>query len=225
MTPKGKWFDILKVDIDFDKDIRGLGEFWRRQFVSLDDLKEAEKTGEDIVWEGIRINHHKIKRQLKRKLHREPTDEELIEYIKRVIMHEAGHAGHHQVDEGYESSQSEQKEYVAYMFQFPDSVYLALRNLLKHPKSRKRTNPKWVSDYLRVNDFKKQTETIRKLLQYVNRYAKTSKDKEELTRVELAHRKYMTRFSKNNFPQNLSQAEARYNKKFSKFIKKLFGDK
>jgi len=225
MIPKRGWFDILKVDIDFDKNIRGLGEFWRRQFVSLEDVKEAEKTGKDIVWEGIRINHHKIKRQLERKLHREPTDEELIEYIKRVIMHEAGHAGHHQADEDYASSQSEHKEYIAYMFQFPDSVYLALRNLLKHPESRKRSNPKWVSDYLSVADFKTQTETIRKLLNYVDRYAKTSKDKEELTRIELAHRKFMTKFSKNNFPQNVNQAEARYNKKFHKFIKKLFGNR
>ena len=228
MIPTGGWFDILKVDIDFDKDIRGLGQYARRRLVSLEEILESEKTGEEIPMEEIKINHKKIYSHLQNRLNREPTEDELIEFIKRIIMHEAGHAGHAGADPKFSERPMEGAEYVAYMFMFPDSVYLALRSYLKHPETKKDINRKLLSDlgfYYGQVEFKKESETIRRLLNYVDRFAKTSKDKEQLIRIELAHRKFMTRFRKNNFPQNLNQAEARYNKKFHKFIKKLFGNR
>ena len=228
MIPTGGWFDILKVDIDFDKDIRGLGQYARRRLVSLEEILESEKTGEEIPMEEIKINHKKIYSHLRERLNREPTEDELIEFIKRIIMHEAGHAGHADADPEFSNRPKQETEYVAYMFMFPDSVYLALRSYLKHPQTKKDINRKLLSDlgfYYGQVDFKKESETIRKLLNYVDRFAKTSKDKEQLIRIELAHRKIMTKFDKNRFPQNFNQAKARYNKKFHKFIKKLFGNR
>ena len=202
MIPIRGWFDILKVDIDFDKDIRSLGKYVRRNFVTLEEILESAETGEEIPMEKIKINHWGIYSQLRRRLNREPTEDELIEFIKRIIMHEAGHAGHADADPEFSNRPKQETEYVAYMFMFPDSVYLALKSYLKQ-----------------------ESEIIRALLNYVDRFAKTSKDKEQLIRIELAHRKIMTKFDKNRFPQNFNQAKARYNKKFHKFIKKLFGNR
>ena len=228
MIPIRGWFDILKVDIDFDKDIRSLGKYVRRNFVTLEEILESAETGEEIPMEEIKINHWGIYSKLRRRLNREPTEDELIEFIKRIIMHEAGHAGHADADPEFSNRPKQETEYVAYMFMFPDSVYLALKSYLKHPRTKKDINHQLLIDlgfYDEQVEFKEESETIRKLLNYVDRFAKTSKDKEQLIRIELAHRKIMTKFDKNRFPQNLNQAKARYNKKFHKFIKKLFGNR
>tara|TARA_R100000152_G_C6681550_1_gene115278 strand:- start:47 stop:730 length:684 start_codon:yes stop_codon:yes gene_type:complete len=226
MTPK--WFDILKVDIDFDEDIRGLGHYWKRNLVSWEDMVEAEKTGKEIPMEGIKINHKKIYEKLKNELDREPTDEELVEYVKRIIMHESGHAGHDKADPEFDDRPIEQAEYVAYMAMFPESTYLALKNYLKHPETLKK--PKNIGLFMfgaEGREFKETADTIRKLILYVNKWAKNSKDKEKLTRIELAHRKLMDKkgwgaTQKDAFPQDLSQALARYGKNFHKFIRRLF---
>ena len=229
MTPK--WFDILKVDIDFDENIRGYGGYWKRGHVSWKEILEAEETGKEIPMEGIKINHKKIYEKLKNRLDREPTDEELIEYIKRIIMHEAGHAGHDKADPEFEDRPIEQAEYIAYMAMFPESTYLALKNYLKHPKTKKEPKNKTL-DILGFSsegrEFKETADIIRKLIYlYVDKWAKNSKDKEKLTRIELAHRKLKDKqgwgvTKKDVFPQNLNQALARYGKNFHKFIRRLF---
>ena len=76
-------------------------------------------------------------------------------------------------------------------------------------------------------EFKDTADIIRKLILYVNRWAKNSKDKEKLTRIELAHRKLMDKrgwgaTQKDVFPQDLNQALSRYGKNFHKFIRRLF---
>ena len=230
MTPK--WFDILKVDIDFEAEThtapQGYGHYWKRKVANWPEYMKRLEAGEDVPLEGIKINHHKIYQGLKRDLDREPTEDELIEFIKRIIMHEVGHAGHADADPEFSNRPKQETEYVAYMFMFPDSVYLALKSYLKHPRTKKDINHQLLIDlgfYDEQVEFKEESETIRKLLNYVDRFAKTSKDKEQLIRIELAHRKIMTKFDKNRFPQNLNQAKARYNKKFHKFIKKLFGNR
>ena len=48
MTPK--WFDILKVDIDFDENIRGYGGYWKRGHVSWKEILEAEETEKKFQW-------------------------------------------------------------------------------------------------------------------------------------------------------------------------------
>ena len=230
MIPKRGWFDILKVDIDFDKDIRSLGKYVRRNFVTLEEILESEKTGEEIPMEEIKINHKKIYSHLQNRLNREPTEDELIEYIKRIIMHEAGHAGHDKADPEFDDRPMEQAEYIAYMSMFPESTYLALKNYLKHPKTMKEPKNRALHALgfsSEGREFKDTADIIRKLILYVNRWAKNSKDKERLTRIELAHRKLMDNkgwgaTQKDVFPQDLNQALARYGKNFHKFIRRLF---
>ena len=229
MTPK--WFDILKVDIDFEAEThtapQGYGHYWKRRFANLPEHMK----GEEIPMEGIKINHKKIYEKLKNRLDREPTDEELIEYIKRIIMHEAGHAGHDKADPEFENRPMEQAEYIAYMSMFPESTYLALKNYLKHPKTMKEPKNRALHALgfsSEGREFKETADIIRKLIYlYVDKWAKNSKDKEKLTRIELAHRKLMDNkgwgaTQKDAFPQDLNQALARYGKNFHKFIRRLF---
>ena len=232
MTPK--WFDILKVDIDYEAEThtapQGYGHYWKRRVVNWPEYMKRLEAGEDVPLEGIKINHHKIYQGLKRDLDREPTEDELIEYIKRIIMHEAGHAGHDKADPEFDDRPIEQTEYIAYMAMFPESTYLALKNYLKHPKTMKEPKNRALHALglsSEGREFKESADIIRKLILYVNRWAKNSKDKEKLTRIELAHRKLMDKkgwgaTQQDAFPQDLSQALARYGKNFHKFIRRLF---
>ena len=60
------WWEILKVDIDFSDEPRGLGHFQGHTFDSSRD--------------NIKINHKRIYNYLKGKLDREPTEKEIEEY-------------------------------------------------------------------------------------------------------------------------------------------------
>ena len=222
------WFNILKVNVDFDKDIRGFGQYEKRNWLGLDEWVDAMDADKEIEFEKIKINHQQIYSYLKHKLGREPTEKELTEWIKRTIMHESGHAGHDKVDEQFSERPKSQKEYIAFMLQFPESTYIALKNYLTHPETRKKDQfgDLFTAIFGGANvEHDEKPEIIRALLQYVNRWAKNSKDKEKLTRLELVNRKRLVSYQKANFPQNLSQAKARYGNKHYKFINRLFGRK
>ena len=218
-----KWMEILKVDIDFDKDIPHLGLFNIKYRWKTKELIDMLETG-DFDAREIKINHHTIYYALKRKLKREPTDEELIEFVKRVIMHESGHAAHYDADDKVLDLPEEQLEYVASILEFPESAYIALKQYLTHPATYNPIQENERMSYIfgaKEYTRKKQPEIMRKLLRYVNLRAKSSKDKEKLLRIELAHRKKMPKYQRQNIPINLEQAKARYNSKFYPFLKKL----
>lgn len=218
-----RWFDILKVNIDFDKNIRAFGQYEKRNWLGIDELLDALSADEEIEFEKIKINHQKIYNYLKDKLGREPTEKELTEWIKRTIMHESAHAGHDKADERFDERPKSEKEYIAFMLEFPESTYLALKNYLTHPETRKSPNSPYTMFFGGEGlEHHERAEIIRKLLQYINRWAKNSKDKEKLTRLELINRKHLPPYQKINFPQDLSQAKARYGNKHYKFLNKLF---
>ena len=143
------WFDLLKVeDIDFDKDIDAMGQYGegidinnREEFNKfmnklINDTMFSNKAPDikDYIEETIRINHHKINEYLKSKLNKQPTDKQLIEFITRVIMHEATHAG---MREEQDPMATHQAEYGAYVGQFPESSYIRLKEFVKHPQTKR----------------------------------------------------------------------------------------
>ena len=145
------WFDILKVDIDFDKDIDAMGQYG--EGISISNKQEFDKLVhramsnmmmgrstdiKDLIEENIKVNHHRINDFLKEKLGRQPTDKELIQYITRVIMHEGTHAG---MKEEQDSMATHQAEYGAYTGQFPESSYIRLKEFVKHPQTKRMLFP------------------------------------------------------------------------------------
>lgn len=146
------WFDLLKVDIDFDKEIGAMGQYSegvdfesREEFGKfmdklLSDMMFRGKSPDmkDFIKENIKINHQRINAFLKEKLGRQPTDKELIRYITRVIMHEGTHAG---MGEEQDAMATHQAEYGAYTGQFPESTYIRLKEFVKHPATKRMLFP------------------------------------------------------------------------------------
>lgn len=141
------WFEILKVDIDFvdskssERDRAEIGEAFGvyMRGIEIDPLQlmfmlnPSDKLNvENFIAEKILINHKEIYSYLKNKLGKEPTEEQLREYIKRIIMHESTHAGMGSEQDNMSDFAS---EYGAYVGQFPESTYLRLKAFLQHPAS------------------------------------------------------------------------------------------
>jgi hypothetical protein len=148
------WFNILKrssdapnvkgdvtEDIDFDNAIRAFG-FYSAESKSPSRLNpevigrrkgKSKITYKDVMNEKIRINPKMCHDYLVQKLGIPPSDKQLIEYITKVIMHEATHAG---MAEEQMNMTTSQAEYGAYIGQFPNSPYLALKQWLNHPATQ-----------------------------------------------------------------------------------------
>lgn len=142
------WFDLLKVDIDFDKDIEAFGQY--AEGIDISNEKELDNfmtklmmigafTGKppdikEFVKENIKINHARIHDYLKQKLERKPTEEELITFITRTIMHEGTHAA---MREEQDSMAEHQAEYGAFTGQFPESTFLRLKQFVLHPATKR----------------------------------------------------------------------------------------
>jgi len=178
------WFELLKVDIDFDKEIGAMGQYGEGIGIeSREDMdKFLEKLMRDMIFqskrpdikeyltENIKINHQRINAFLKEKLGRQPTDKELIRYITRVIMHESTHAGMKEEQDGMATHQA---EYGAYTGQFPESTYIRLKEFLKHPATKRILFPPEMAAMLGVNpkDVMRTPEIIQKveeLLAYID---------------------------------------------------------
>ena len=208
------WWDILKVDIDFNlpgDDTGGMGyyESWGKPLQHMSNIK---------------INHKKIYEYLKKKLGREPTDKELQEYVKRVIMHESTHAAHDAADDDFFGRTNEQKEYLAYMGMFPKNPYVALKEFLQHPDTMDMDDFDHLSMLLGFGTEIKHKEApakILRVLNYVDRFAKTNRQKNKLLKLELAKRKELKAWDKMKFPQSTSQMLGRYGRKHKKFIYSL----
>jgi len=204
------WWDILKVDIDFvlpgdSEGGMGYYESWGKPFQEMSNIK---------------INHKKIYNHLWERLGREPTDKELQEYIKRVIMHEGTHAAHDAADDDFHGRPNEQKEYLAYIGMFPNNPYLALKEFLEHPDSIKPGNSLLSVLGLDV-EYKEAPAKIARMLYYVDRFAKTSRQKNKLLKLELAARKNLKDWNRMKFPQSASQMIGRYGQRHRKFIYSL----
>lgn len=204
------WWDILKVDIDFSDEPKGMGHY--------------ESWGEPLQdMSNIKINHKKIYDFVKTKLGREPTEKELMEYVKRVIMHESTHAAHDAADEEFYWHPNQKKEYVAYMGMFPENPYVALKEFLEHPDTIEQDFNKfaYMLGLSQELTHKEMPAKIARLINYVNRWAKTHRQKNKLTRLELLARKELKDWNKDKFPQSAKQMLARYGQKHRKFIYSL----
>ena len=195
------WWDILKVDIDFSDKSRGMGHYQRRH-------SDPPEKGE------IEINPEEVKEYLTGKLKRKPTDEELETYIKRVIMHEAMHAGHDDADPKFWDRSQEGGEYIAYQGMFPENPYIAIKEYLKHPDTfdKKPRKELWEGQGTALSLFspprerKKSSKKMEKLIQFVDRWARTNSQKTKLTKLELAKRKELIRgWNDMTFPTNFKE--------------------
>jgi hypothetical protein len=206
------WFNILKVeDIDFDKEIGAMGQYSegidinnRQEFNAfmnklLNDKMFSSKDPEmkDYIEEKIRINHHQINGHLTAKLGHPPTDKQLIDYITRVIMHEATHAG---MGSEQDSMAAHQAEYGAYTGQFPESTYIRLKEFLKHPATKRILFPPDLAAMMGIDPSTTYrtpdiTQKVMEIVGFIDgvtdsmpNNSKTNSIKEELTRLEITAR-------------------------------------
>jgi hypothetical protein len=205
------WKDILKVDVYFDKDLQGLGMY------QYDDLFDIQR---------IRLNHQLIYRSLKDRLGREPTEKEIMEAVKRTAMHEGAHASHSQADPKSFKNRGKGHyplEVIANLLEFPESLYIAFKNLLRHTASMKpvRYHGGLLHGSIKGYEFHADAQVISDLMRWVDRHAKKSADKEKLIRIEMAQRKDLKRFAKRNLPMDLKSAIIRYGPKHREFLKTL----
>ena len=108
------WFNLLKVNIDF---------------ATLPKGTEGAYYNQNI---GIEIDEKNIYEYLKSK--NQTTDEEIIDYLVRVINHEAAHAAHDKTDDKFWRRFKSQKEYIAYALEnIADPIHLRLVNFVNHP--------------------------------------------------------------------------------------------
>lgn len=197
------WFSILKTDADFDL---FLGTTFGQYDTALD---------------KILTNPTAIYAHLKKKLKREPTDKEVMEFIKRTFMHEGGHAAHFktQPSDFGRNRDRQRLEGVAFRLQFPESLYLAIVNLLKHPASFEREPYKgasWLGKYLE----KANTKELQSLIQWVNNLAPDLEKREKILRLEIRQKK-ADNYKRKLLPNRLDQAIARYGRKHKKFLESL----
>ena len=108
------WFNLLKVNIDFAKLPKGTeGAYYNQN-------------------KGIEIDEKNIYEYLKSK--NQTTDEEIIDYLVRVINHEAVHAAHDKTDDKFRRRFKSQREYIAYALEnIADPIHLRLVNFVNHP--------------------------------------------------------------------------------------------
>lgn len=228
------WFDILKVDIDFDTTIAGFGQHEMEisedvDFDKLESLMRRGKTPQikDFLKERIRINHQNSYAYLKERLGREPKDTEIMEYVTRIIMHEGGHAG---MAEEQLSMAEHQAEYGAYTAQFPQDTYLRLKEYLSHPKTAQRFLPPMIEAFLGIgphqfNTTKKVSDIVAFVDMIVSELPNKTKAKarEKLARLEILAIK--DKSNKDIREVDISEMEdlvRRYGKENEAFIRKLY---
>ena len=139
-------------------------------------------------------------------------------------MHESTHAAHDAADDDFYYRPKEQKEYIAFMGQFPQHPYLALKEFLQHPDAmdmHEFDKLAYVFGWDKTIKYKDAPAKIVKILNYVDRWTRNDKQKNKLLKLELAARKKIGEWKKMRFPQNSQQMLARYGRKHRKFIHSL----
>ena len=229
------WFDIIKVeDIDFELDnqARGFGYF-TFQPISPDKFEDLldnpNKTVLDFLEKKIRINPANIYGHLKERLDREPTEKEIMEWVKRTIMHEATHGA--MAEEQFEMA-DQQTEYGAFTGQFPESTYLRIKQYLKHPATREGIINEMGAMFLGLESGayeKNSTRVLREIMAFVDSITDKMKDKKQqeearelLTRLEVLARKAGKPHIRKVDVQDINTLVDRYGEKFEDFIVELF---
>ena len=272
-----KWMQILKVDIDFDSDKNvneGLlgyygkptpeGKRAYRELLLAAQKEIKEQLGHDYTLqeieemneafgfggeptEHIKIFHKNIYAKLKEDLGREPTDKEITDRMTQTITHEAVHAAHDKADPDFDKIPEEQKEYLAYMLQYPDSVIDALQELGTHSaiiefKPNDTAGEYFVEEMgmpqelammmgLGTMKLKESVKPLRDLLFWAREMSNGDKKVAEvLARVELVNKKANP--SGWNFPTDYEHAKKRYSelykndptrrKNFEAWLKSVF---
>jgi hypothetical protein len=201
------WFEILKVDIEFDKDSTGFGAFIMEtdEDVDLREIARKVEQGDtvgikDFMKEKITINHQAAYEYLKEKFGREPKDQELMQYITRIIMHEGTHAGMGEEQMAFAPHQS---EYGAMTGQFPEDTYLRLKNYIEHPATAQAYLPPVLAHFMGLNDSGRHdfdnTRKIKDILVFIDSMVdELPKKDKELAREKLARLEVLARKNKRN---------------------------
>ena len=234
------WFDdILKVDIDFDKDLEAFGAYSLENKHShpqqvMMAMMNAAMSGKDpelkdLVDEKIRINHQAIYRHLKKKLGREPKDKEIMEFVIRTIMHEGTHAG--MGTEQFTMS-PQATEYGAIVGQFPENTYYRLKTFLKHPDSQRQIiHPMFEAIGIETAVKSEQVKEISEVLAFIDALTDNllgkykEKVREKLARMEMTARTQKKRQKlKEINPSSIEDLTGRYGQKYRRFFIKLLLD-
>lgn len=228
------WFEILKVDIDFDKDEKGFGAYSMQIDGDVDlyaIIERAERgdipTIKDFLKEKITINHQSAYSYLKQKLEREPKDQELMQFITRVIMHEGTHAGMGEEQMAFADHQS---EYGAMTGQFPEDTYLRLKNYIQHPATAQQYLPSFLAFMTNSSgryDYD-NTRKVKDILIFIDSMVDNlPKREKELAREKLARMEVLARKNKTNSDireveiRDFDALVARYGAKHRNFLFKL----
>ena len=214
-----KAWSIIKADVDFK--------------LLIPDYIQSRTTGGiyDRRTGNIEIYPSSVYKYLKAKLQRTPKDEELQKFVIALINHEAGHAADYSVNPNLDMFWNEQqvdasREWVAFQSQHPKDPYLAMVGFLRHPYTFKLVGPRGQPargvDYLANNVTQEHhpglPTSIKNIVAYVNKHAKTPKQKNKLATLELSQR---GRKVSRRFPTNVLGAVRRYGKQHTKFLKTL----
>ena len=230
------WFEILKVDIDFDKDEQGFGAYTMQMDTDVDlrDIARKVERGDtvgikDFMKEKITINHKAAYDYLKERFGREPKDKELMDYITRIIMHEGTHAGMGTEQMAFADHQS---EYGAMTGQFPQDTYLRLKNYIQHPATAQAYLPAVIADMMGMKDSGRHdfdtTRKVKDILVFIDSMVdELPKKDKELAREKLARLEVLARKNKSNKDIrdveifSLKELVERYGQENSRFLRKL----
>ena len=230
------WFEILKVDVEFDKDATGFGGYSIRLDEDVDlmeiyrKVKRGDKVGiKDLLEEKITINHTAAYDYLKGRLGREPKDQELMQYITRIIMHEGTHAGMGEEQMAFADHQS---EYGAMTGQFPQDTYLRLKNYVQHPATVQGYLPSFLADMMGLEDKGRHefdtTRKVKDILVFIDSMVdELPKKTKELAREKLARLEVLARKNKRNKDirevdiTSISELVSRYGENNRPFILKI----
>lgn len=232
------WFSVIKVeDIDFDlRGDMGFGYFTLEpvgfnEFAEL--MEKDNKVLMDFFKEKIRIHPSRVYSYLKERLGREPTDKEMIEWVKRTIMHEATHAA--MKEEQFEMA-DQQTEYGAFTGQFPESTYLRIKQYLRHPATREQLmGEEGAREILPIiggmaGAFEKNsTRVLREIMTFVDSLTDEMKNKKQqeearelLTRLEVLARKAGRPHIREVDVQDINVLINRYGKQFEDVLLDIF---
>ena len=194
---------------------------------SMDDLFEKDESGEFKLESG---KDGKMVKVPTKKL-----ENYLAQAFDKVARHEAGHGSHYLTDPKMRGRSAEEKEYIAHILEFPNSVVRAYEEYLTHKASVTDIDrdkwreydrpfggrPLWPNIERKLNPL---AELVASRLNYVSRWTNNPEDKEKLLRMELAWAKSKWgKLHKTNFPSNLKEAIRRYGDKHKTFLNRIFG--
>ena len=199
------WFDVIKVediafyDAKLDDAVEGFGYYSMGVGLDSEGLNAlmAMRAGnklpklENFLKEKIRINHKNVYAYLKERFGKEPNEEQITNYIIRVIMHEGTHAGM-----GLEqlNMTERQTEYGAMVGQFPENTYYRIKTFLQHPAAEgDRLIPKFISEMFNLKPYaySPMIDKLKNMMVFIDAITDDMKEplkeevREKLARLEL----------------------------------------